>query len=40
MCYLILKLKIVMTIFTSFDIWLSKGGVNMFVLVIDYFDDL
>jgi hypothetical protein len=28
MCYLILKLKIVMTILSSFDIWLYKGGVN------------
>jgi hypothetical protein len=39
MCYLILEIKSVMTIFTSFDFWMSKVGVNTFVLVINYFDD-
>ncbi len=39
MCHLILKLKAIMIAFTSFDIWMSKVGVNTFVLVINYFDD-
>ncbi len=28
------------TMFTSFDIWMSKGGVNTFTLVINYLNKI
>jgi hypothetical protein len=30
------KLVSVAIVFTSFDLWMSKGGVNTFALVINY----
>jgi hypothetical protein len=29
------KLTSVVTIFASFDLWMSKGGIDMFTLVIN-----
>jgi hypothetical protein len=26
-------------VFASFDLWMSKGGVNTFVLIINYLDE-
>ncbi len=28
------------TISTSFDLWMSKGGVDTFVLVVNYLDEV
>lgn len=28
------------TMFTSFDIWMSKGGVNTFTLVVNYLNEI
>ncbi len=33
------NLEITTIIFIGFDIWMSKGGVNTFVLVINYLDE-
>ncbi len=34
------NLEFATTISTSFDFWMSKGGVNTFVLVINYLDEV
>jgi hypothetical protein len=36
--YVMPNLEITTIVSTSFDIWMSKGGVNTFVLVINYLD--
>ncbi len=28
------------TMFTSFDLWMSKGGVNTFTLIINYLNEI
>lgn len=33
------NLEIVTIVFASFDLWMSKSGVNTFVLVINYSDE-
>jgi hypothetical protein len=33
--HVLLNLEIATIVFISFDIWMSKGGVNTFVLVIN-----
>jgi hypothetical protein len=33
------NLETTTTIFTSFDLWMSKGGVDTFALVIIYLDE-
>jgi hypothetical protein len=34
------NLEFVAIIFFSFDLWMSKGGVDTFALVINYLDDI
>jgi hypothetical protein len=36
---MLLSFAIVTIVFASFDLWMSKGGVNTFALVIKYFDE-
>lgn len=33
-------LAFTITMFTSFDLWMSKGGVNTFTLIINYLNEI